>query len=55
MAITNATTGSTGGSRRVDVTDLRAESVAKYARHQPGADLHLERRGGRTYLVATGR
>lgn len=54
MAITNAATGSTTGARRVDVTDLCAESVAKYARHH-GVDLHLERRGGRTYLVADGR
>jgi hypothetical protein len=36
---------------RLEVTDLRAASVADYARHQPGTPLHFERRGGRTYLV----
>ncbi|MFB6157606.1 MAG: hypothetical protein ABEJ34_07175 [Haloferacaceae archaeon] len=41
--------------RRVDVTDLRAEGVAAYARHQPGTEIHLERRGARTYLVTRGR
>jgi hypothetical protein len=38
--------------QRVDVTDLRAEGVATYARHQPGTEFYLERRGDRTYLVA---
>jgi len=38
--------------RRVDVSDLRADSVAAYARHQPGTKFYLERRGDRTYLVS---
>ncbi|MFB6302865.1 MAG: hypothetical protein ABEH78_08405 [Haloferacaceae archaeon] len=41
--------------RRVDVSDLRAEGVAAYARHQPGTEFYLERRGDRTYLVAADR
>jgi len=38
-------------SARLEVTDLRAESAADYARHQSGESCHFERRGGRTYLV----
>ncbi|ESS07685.1 MAG: hypothetical protein A07HB70_00227 [uncultured archaeon A07HB70] len=38
-------------STRLEVTDLRAASVAAYARHQSGTPCHFERRGGRTYLV----
>lgn len=41
--------------RRVDVSDLRADGVAAYARHQPGTAFYLERRGDRTYLVAADR
>lgn len=41
--------------RRVDVSDLRADGVAAYARHQPGTEFYLERRGDRTYLVAADR
>ena len=41
--------------RRLDVSDLRAEAVAAYARHQPGTAFYLERRGDRTYLVAADR
>lgn len=39
--------------RRVDVSDLRADGLAAYARHQPGTEFYLERRGDRTFLVAT--
>ena len=46
-----ATTRPAPASNRLEVTDLRAASVADYARHQPGTPLHFERRGGRTYLV----
>ncbi|MFB6080157.1 MAG: hypothetical protein ABEJ81_04075 [Haloferacaceae archaeon] len=41
--------------RRVDVSDLRADTVAAYARHQPGTAFYLERRGARTFLVAADR
>lgn len=41
--------------RRVDVSDLRADGVAAYARHQPGTEFYLERRGDRTFLVAADR
>lgn len=47
----HATTRPAPTPNRLEVTDLRAASVADYARHQPGAPLHFERRGGRTYLV----
>ncbi|MEF8819861.1 MAG: hypothetical protein V5A31_05215 [Haloferacaceae archaeon] len=47
----HATTRPAPASNRLEVTDLRAASVADYARHQPGAPCHFERRGGRTYLV----
>lgn len=40
-------------STRLEVTDLRAASVAAYARHQAGTPCHFERRGGRTYLVTS--
>ncbi|MFB6305172.1 MAG: hypothetical protein ABEH47_08395 [Haloferacaceae archaeon] len=57
MGITS-TAGGVRGARdrnRVDVTDLRAEGVAAYARHQPGTEVYLERRGARTYLVTADR
>jgi hypothetical protein len=40
--------------RRIDVSDLRAERVADYARSAvpKGTTVHLERRAGRTFLVA---
>lgn len=41
--------------RRVDVSDLRTERVAAYARRQPGREVYLERRGSRTFLVAETR
>lgn len=47
----HATTRTAPSPNRLEVTDLRAASVADYARHQSGAPLHFERRGGRTYLV----
>lgn len=38
----------------MDITDLPTDEVRAYARFAGGVgDLHLERRGGRTYLVAT--
>jgi hypothetical protein len=39
--------------RSIDITDMRTRRVREYARRQRDAgELHLERRGGRTYLVA---
>lgn len=35
----------------VDVSDLRADRIEAFA---DGGPVHLERRGGRTYLVADG-
>lgn len=35
----------------VDVSDLRADRIEAFA---DGGAVHLERRGGRTYLVAEG-
>ena len=38
--------------RRIDITDLSADSVDDYVRGQGGdAELSLERRGARTFLV----
>ena len=38
--------------RRIEITDLSAEGVDDYVRMQPmDAELSLERRGARTYLV----
>lgn len=37
------------------MSDLRADGVAAYARHQPGTEFFLERRGDRTFLVAADR
>lgn len=38
--------------RRIEITDLRTETVDDYVRMQAAdADLSLERRGARTYLV----
>ena len=53
MAIRDAraTTRTASTPNRLEVTDLRAASVADYARHQSGTPLHFERRGGRTYLI----
>jgi hypothetical protein len=48
----DATTRTAPAPARLEVTDLRAASVAEYARHRDDRALHLERRGGRTYLVA---
>ncbi len=38
---------------RVDVTECRADRIADRARANrvAGSEVHLERRGGRTYLV----
>jgi len=37
----------------IDVSDVSAATVATYARDAIGTDaVHLERRGGRTFLVA---
>jgi len=40
---------------RVDVTDCRTDRIADRARRNRvrGSEVHLERRGGRTYLVTT--
>jgi hypothetical protein len=41
-----------GDARRVvDVSELRADRIEAFA---DGGAVHLERRGGRTYLVADG-
>lgn len=42
------------GRARLDVTDCEADRLPERARANDvrGAELHLERRGGRTYLVA---
>jgi len=39
--------------RRIDISDLRAERVADYARSAvpKGTTVHLEHRPGRTFLV----
>lgn len=52
---TTAGLGVVDDRRRVDVSDLRAAGVAAYARHQPGTEFYLERRGDRTFLVASER
>lgn len=52
---TTATRSRVHDGRRVDVSDLRADGVAAYARHQPGTEFFLERRGDRTFLVAADR
>jgi hypothetical protein len=54
MGIATTTAGDRTDDRSLDVTDLPAEQVAAYARAQPTERLHLERRGARTYLVASG-
>lgn len=41
-----------GGDGPVDVSDVSPARVAAYARRADGA-VHFERKGGRTYLVAT--
>ncbi|SMO46831.1 hypothetical protein [Halorubrum cibi] len=40
---------------RVDVTECRTDRIADRIRSNrvAGGEVHLERRGGRTYLVAT--
>ena len=40
---------------RVDVTDCRTDRIADRARMNRvrGSEVHLERRGGRTFLVTT--
>ncbi|WP_066411171.1 hypothetical protein [Halorubrum aethiopicum] len=40
---------------RVDVTECRTDRIADRVRSNrvAGGEVHLERRGGRTYLVAT--
>ncbi|MDX1748059.1 MAG: hypothetical protein R3324_19165 [Halobacteriales archaeon] len=40
-----------GARRVVDVSELRADSIESFA---DGGAVHLERRGGKTYLVADG-
>jgi hypothetical protein len=55
MGIATTTAGDRTDDRSLDVTDLPAEQVAAYARAQPTERLHLERRGARTYLVASGQ
>ncbi|MFB6219613.1 MAG: hypothetical protein ABEH77_10660 [Halobacteriaceae archaeon] len=37
---------------RIDVTDLPLDRLREYARARGDGDVHLERRGGRAYLVA---
>jgi hypothetical protein len=46
-----------GATRRcIDITELETAQVESYARRaSDAADLRLERRGGRTYLVTGGR
>lgn len=47
-----ASTDTTESARRVvDVSNLRADRIEAFA---DGGAIHLERRGGRTYLVADG-
>jgi hypothetical protein len=43
------TTAPTGARRVVDVSDLRADRIESFA--AGAASVHLERRGGKTYLV----
>lgn len=45
-----ATPEETGTAGRIDVTDLTLARVREYACAR-GEDVHLERRGGRAYLV----
>ncbi|MEF8779432.1 MAG: hypothetical protein V5A46_01975 [Haloferacaceae archaeon] len=54
METRTAPTPRFGSPTRVDVTDRPAEELPELARRHRvrGAELHLERRGGRTYLVA---
>ncbi|WP_254546263.1 hypothetical protein [Halomarina pelagica] len=47
--------GETGDRRAIDVTDVTAARVEEYARTAIDHDrVHLEQRGGRTFLVADG-
>ncbi|MFB6280741.1 MAG: hypothetical protein ABEH40_01830 [Haloferacaceae archaeon] len=55
ISTTTADRGLGHERRRVDVSDLRAAGLATYARHQPGTEFYLERRGDRTFLVAADR
>jgi hypothetical protein len=49
------TEGRTGPRRCIDITNLDTAEVESYAERASDAhDLHLERRGGRTYLVSRG-
>ena len=44
-----------GTDGRIDVTDAQTDEIREYVRGQTDAsELHLERRGTRTYLVADG-
>jgi hypothetical protein len=47
----------TGQTRRIEVTEFRTARVVEYARTRfdADADVHLERRGGTTSLVADER
>lgn len=55
MGTRSTATSAVRGGRRVDVSEMEADRVLAYARSQPGTDFHLERRGARTFLVASGR
>lgn len=55
LHISAATENGTSGNRRIDVTEMDAETVSEYVQTElRGASVRLERRASRTYLVADG-
>lgn len=55
LHVTDPTANGPTGNRRIDITEMQAETLADYVRSELGeATVRLERRANRTYLVADG-